>query len=413
MELFEKILGLPEFKVINVNKKYKDKIIIQVGAKCEKGMCPTCKKYSSTIHDRYEDLVRDISISGKIAYLKISKRVFFCFHCNKSFIERLNSVEIKHIYTKRYEKYIFENCLESSISAVSRIEKLPYDCIRGIYTRIGDICIEHLMKFNEDIEILGIDEISIRKGYQNFQAVVSNIGEGYVMEVLPDRKKETIVKYLKKLPRKAKIRIVFVSIDMWEGYLKATEEVLPNTTIVIDRFHVMKNLNASITRCRRNIQRKLPKKIRDKYKGYRWVLVKNEDNMSDEDIIKLKKMMVECPELKQLYNLKVEFQEIFERTRKAKVADKKLKRWERKVEGLHDIEMEKFLKLLNNWREWILNYFTSNKVTNAFVEGMNNKIKLLKRIGYGYRNKLNFRRRVLVECGYNNLSKNKKLIFLQ
>ena len=75
--------------------------------------------------------------------------------------------------------------------------------------------------------------------------------------------------------------------------------------------------------------------------------------------------------------------------------------------------MDGFLKLLNNWREWILNYLVSKKATNAFVEGMNNKIKVIKRLGYGYRNKMNFRRKVLIECGNNNLKKSKKLIFLR
>ena len=90
----------------------------------------------------------------------------------------------------------------------------------------------------------------------------------------------------------------------------------------------------------------------------------------------------------------------------------KLKEWEKKVAGLHNPEMDKFLNTLNNWREWILNYFVSKKATNAFVEGMNNKIKLIKRAGYGYRNKMNFRRKVLIECGYNNLRKSRKLVYL-
>ena len=111
---------------------------------------------------------------------------------------------------------------------VSRSEKLPYDCVRGIYTRIADICIEHLMTFKEEIEILGIDEISIRKGHKNYQAVISNISGGYVIDMLPDRKKGTVLKYLRNLPGRAKQRMVFVSIDMWEGYLTATQEALPN-----------------------------------------------------------------------------------------------------------------------------------------------------------------------------------------
>ncbi len=413
MEYVDKLLALREFKALHINTGYKKKIIIDLETRTKKMVCPKCNRYTSSIDHRYGQTVRDNSISGKEAHLRISKKVFHCNWCDYSFVEKLESVSPKHTYTKRYEQTIFEHCLESTVMNVSKVENLPYDCVRGIYTRIADICIEHLMTFRSEIEILGIDEISIRKGHKNFQAVISNIGGGYVVDMLPDRKKSTVVKYLENLPKTAKNRMVFVSMDMWEGYFNATREALPNTTIVIDRFHVMKNLNAAITSYRREIQRNLPKEHRDKYKGYRWVLVKNEENMEREDIAKLEKMMEDCPELKQLYDLKVQFQDIFNHTRKAERADMKLKVWEKKVAKLNDPYMDGFLRLLNNWREWILNYFVSNKVTNAFVEGMNNKIKVIKRVGYGYRNKMNFRRKVLVECGYNNLRKAKKLIFLR
>ncbi len=413
MESVEKLVGLPEFKALRINTSYKQKVIIDIETKTEKLKCPKCKKFTYSIDHRYQHNVRDNSISGKEAYLRIYKKVFYCNRCDYSFAEKLESVYPKHIYTNRYEQKIFESCLENTIMNVSRSENLSYDCVRGIYARIADICIEHLMTFKEEIEILGIDEISIRKGHKNFQAVISNIGGGYVIDMLPDRKKSTVVKFLQNLPKRAKKRIVFVSIDMWEGYFTATKEVLPDTTIVIDRFHVMKNLNAAITKCRRDIQRELPKELRDKYKGYRWVMVKNEENMDEEDKSKLEMMMKECPELKNLYELKVQFQDIFNHSRKSESADRKLKVWEKKVAKLKDPNMDSFLKLLNNWREWILNYFVSKKVTNAFVEGMNNKIKVIKRVGYGYRNKMNFRRKVLIECGYNNLKKSKKLIFLR
>ena len=413
MDWVGKLIGLSEFRVIGVDTRRVGEVTVEVETKTEKYECPKCRKPTSSIDHRYSHRVRDNSISGRRAYLAIRRKVFYCGLCDYAFTEKLESVRPRRVYTKRYERTIFERCLENTVANVSRSEKLPYDCVRGIYRRIADICVDHLLSFNEDIEILGIDEISIRKGHKNFQAVISNIGGGYVMDMLLDRKKATVVEYMRKLPQKTKKRIVFVSMDMWDGFFTATQEELPGTTIVIDRFHVMKNLNGAITSCRRAIQRNLPKELRDRYKGYRWILVKNEENMSEEDLSALEKMMDECPELKRLYELKVAFQEIFNRTRKTDTADRKLRAWEKKVAKLQDPDMEKFLKLLNNWREWILNYFVSKKVTNAFVEGMNNKIKVIKRMGYGYRNKMNFRRRVLVECGYNNLRKTQKLEFLR
>lgn len=409
----ETLLGLPEFSILKIKGTYKTKVVLEVETKKSIAKCPRCKKKTNKIDHRYTHTVRDNFISGKAVYLKIRKKVFYCHPCDYSFTELVDSVAHKRIYTKRFEITVFENCLENTISSVARNLKLPYDCVRGIYDRIADICIEHLMKQKNEIEILGIDEIAVRKGHKNYQAIVSNISGGHVIDVLPDRKQATVVEFLRKMPVKARKRVVFVSIDMWDGYFNAAQQVLPHTLIVIDRFHVMKNLNDAITRARRRVQRNLPKAEKDKYKGYRWLLVKNEENMTDDELSKLSKMLNECPELKSLYDLRVEFQTIFNRTRITQVADKKLRTWEKKVSKLDDKDMDIFLNLLSNWREWILNYFVSKKVTNAFVEGMNNKIKLIKRTGYGYRSKVNFRKKVLVECGYNNLPKSQKLLFLR
>ncbi len=413
MKMLEKIIGLKEFKINKVYTHYKRKIIIDVETKNKNYCCPKCKNYTESINHQFVHQVRDNSISNKDAFLNINRKVFYCNRCTYSFTEKLDSVKPRRIYTNRFEIKVFEDCLENSITRAAKSNHLTYDCVRGIYERIADVCVKHLLSLNEEIEILGIDEISIKKGHKDFQAVISNVGKGYVIEVLKDRKKETVVKYLQTLPIEAKKRIVFVSMDMWIGYFNAVNEEIKDTTIVIDRFHVMSNLNKAITSCRRNIQKRMPKDIKDKYKGYRWTILKNEDNMTEEDLERIKKMEKDCPELEKLYNLKTEFQNIFNHTRKVERADAKLKVWENKIRKLNDNDMDTFLITLTNWRKWILNYFASNKVTNGFVEGMNNKIKLIKRIGYGYNNKINFRRRVLVECGYNNLSKFKKLNFLR
>ena len=348
MKEFEKVFGLKEFVIQKINSKNKKSVILYVETKNNKATCSKCKRKTSSINHRYNQNARDVSIFGKKTILKINRKVYQCHRCNYAFTEKLDSIFPKRIYTKRFEKEIFESCLESSIQRVSKSLVLPYDCVDGIYKRIADKCIKHLMKFKEEIEILGIDEISIKKGHKDFQAVVSNIGKGYVMDMLPDRKKETVVNYLKKLPKTVKKRIVFVSMDMWDGYFYAAKEVLPNTKIVIDRFHVMKNLNAAITKCRRDIQRSLPKDLKDKYKNNRWVLVTNEENLKEEGIRQLKKMMKDCPELKELYDLKVEFQDIFDRTRKVEVARKKIEKWKKKIQKLKNEEMNKFIKLMDN-----------------------------------------------------------------
>jgi transposase len=399
---YDHILNLHELKVIKANF-FKKKIIFHIQSIEDKQVCPLCKEETDKIHSYFSQQLRDLSVSNRLVYLELTRRKFFCKKCTKIFTERFRSIEYKHIYTGRFEKYIFFSCFERSFSSVSRSEKIPYDCVRGIFQRYSKLSVDYLKKFDKTVRIIGLDEISIKKGHKDFQAIVSNINKGYVMEVLPDRKQETVIKYLQSLPKTTKRCIIYASIDMWEGYFNAIRQVLKKATIVIDRFHIMKNLNSAISKYRRKIQKCLPKELKDTYKGYRWILVKNEENMTEQQLIQLSEMKNNCPELKRIYDLRREFQAIFNRETSMYQARRKLALWEKKIEALGDDDMNVFLKTLCNWKEWILNYFSSGKLTNGFVEGMNNRIKLIKRVGYGYNNKDNFRLRVLVECGYDKL----------
>ena len=157
MELIEKIIGLKEFKIISVITRYTKKLIINVETRNIKYCCPKCNNFAYSINHRFNHYIRDVSISIKTTFLCISRKVFYCNPCGYSFTEKLHSVLPRHIYTKRFEQKVFEDCLENTITNVARLNKLTYDCVRGIYERIADKCIEHLMKYVDAIEILGID----------------------------------------------------------------------------------------------------------------------------------------------------------------------------------------------------------------------------------------------------------------
>ena len=248
--------------------------------------------------------------------------------------------------------------------------------------------------------MLGIDEISTRKGHRHFVCVITDIDRKQVIEVLENRLKDTVSAYLAALPQSVRKSIRYVSIDMWEGYYQAVVEALPRRVkVVVDRFHVMKQLNDALTKCRREIQRDMPKEERDELKGLRWILVRNETNLDEEQKAKLKELYEKCPELKTCHRLKEDFRNIFEKEKTRPKAKKKLQAWKRRARKTELKSIDAFLTTLDNWEEWILNYFSSGKITNGVVEGLNNKIKLIKRRGYGYRNNGNFRQPILVECG--------------
>ena len=187
---------------------------------------------------------------------------------------------------------------------------------------------------------------------------------------------------------------------MWEGYYEAAQEVLPKRVkIVIVRFHVMRQFNSTLTKYRRELQRAAPtKEAKENLKGPRWILVTNESNLEKEPKTRLKERYKAYLKLKTYHELKEEFRRIFEKETIRPEATSRLKNWKGRVRQTKLESMGKFINGFENCKESVLNYFNSGKATNKMVEELNNKIKLIKRCGYGYDNNGNFRQRILTEC---------------
>ena len=247
---------------------------------------------------------------------------------------------------------------------------------------------------------MNIDEIALEKGHGNFVLVLSAPEEGYVLDVLPDRARKTLEKWLDGLPPEVKKAIKIVNLDMWEPYTLAVKAKLPQARIVVDRFHVMKNLNHCLTLARREIQRNASNEVKEQLKGSRWVLVKNQKDLNEKQRAKLDSVYQVSPELKACHQLKEEFRTIFETVTDREKARIALPRWMKQVEEQNVTALQSFLVTLKNWFELILNYFIE-RWTNAFAEGINNKIKLIKRRAFGFTNFDHFRLRILVECAPN------------
>lgn len=392
------LLDFPSLRVAGYRKEA-DRIEVSVEFEKASAICPDCGVRSTRKHSETPVPVRDLACFGRPAYLLLPRRRFKCRHCGKPFTERLRFVEFGSSFTKRYEQYIYEQCHERSFTVVANQEGISDTLIRKVYDAYASRELQPRGR-PKTIRVLGIDEISTRKGHRHFVSIITDIDRRRVVEVLENRLKDTVIAYLRGLPESVRRSLRYVSIDMWEGYYQAVVEALPKRVkVVVDRFHVMSQLNEALTKCRREIQRGLPKKERDELKGLRWILVTNEANLNEEQRAKLKELYRNCPELKKCHKLKEDFRKIFDKEKTRPKAKRKLDAWKRRVRRTGLRSFDGFLTTLDNWEEWILNYFSSGKITNGVVEGLNNKIKLIKRRGYGYRNNGNFRQRILVECG--------------
>ncbi len=169
---------------------------------------------------------------------------------------------------------------------------------------------------------------------------------------------------------------------MWGGFPKVVQEVFPNANLVFDRFHVMKPVNEELNKVRKQTAMTI--------KGSKFILLKNGVDLSEAERMKLTSILECSKRLKLAYELKEEFREIFETCHTVEEGKSQLLLWLRKARTIYS----DVLTTIRNHLDGICNYFLS-RTTSGVMEGINNKLKLIKRQAYGFVNFDNFRARLL------------------
>jgi len=255
----------------------------------------------------------------------------------------------------------------------------------------------------QPVRRLGIDEVSLLKGRGNFVLVLYDLDTHEVLDVQPNRLKRTLEKYLEAHKDSVFAPLESVCIDMWSQYRDAVTKVFPGLSIVVDRFHVIKNLNECLDDCRREVARRIKEpEARKKWKQESRVILFRDmgKQLSRPDgKSELFRILGRDPtnELNRLYFLREEFRGIYELD-DSEVAKRELNNWLRRAQYLDSKHLSPFIQTVKNWKKNILNFIT-HRITNGVAEGLNNKIKLVKRIGYGMSSFVNFRLRILHTCG--------------
>jgi len=247
------------------------------------------------------------------------------------------------------------------------------------------------------VKVLCLDEIAQHKGHGSFLLIISAPELGLVLDVLPDRCKDTLEAWFDARGSEWCATVEVACADLWKPYHLAIAAKLPNARPIADRFHVMKSLNDAVTKLRRTIQREATDPVREVLKGCRWLLVKNRETLTDEERQELDTMFNASPALRECYMLKEDFRKLFDLPDRH-TASQSLDGWLKRARGTGHRAMLAFVRTVETWRDAILNYFDDHW-SNGFAEGVNNKIKLIKRRGYGYPNFEQFRLHILVAFG--------------
>ncbi|MHB8543337.1 MAG: ISL3 family transposase [Leptospirales bacterium] len=367
-------MNLPSYRVLQVNDADGD---YQVKAESisHPARCPHCGSDALVGFGRRENWIRDLPIHGKRVALSIDTRRFRCKACGKTFYESLPQVDSKRSMTVRLKLWLEKNSLRRPFTHLADETGVGNSTIRMVFDDYADHLRETL--HFETPEVLGIDEIHL---IRRSRAVFTNIPSCYVIEMLPDRNKTTVLRYLADLPDRKRIRCV--AIDMWRPYKEAIREALPGVPIVVDKFHVLKIANAALDAVRKTVGGTLHPEKRRSLMRYRHVLLKRFSDLNEVQRKRLDEWSRDVPVLAKAHQAKERFFDIYEAPSLSE-ASRRYKEWDDSLSLDIRPLFGSLLTAFQNWEEPILAYF-DHRVTNACTESASNLIRAVQRMERGY-----------------------------
>lgn len=244
----------------------------------------------------------------------------------------------------------------------------------------------------KQVRKLGIDEMSLRKGKGDYCCVLTDLERGIQLDILPDRKKATLIAHFEQLGEEVCAQIEHVACDMWGSYSDVVSVCFPNVRVTIDRFHVVKLLNEALDYIRKKLRKAQPKV--PVFKDLKWSLFKHPKKLSPAQQEALSHAFEQAPALEEAYMLRNSFHAIFDKATSKTVADQWISQWIEDVSFTGNSVWHKFIRTLQNWRASILN-FVETRITNAVTEGLNNLTRYFRRISFAIPNFEHMRLRVL------------------
>lgn len=351
--------------------------------------CPHCGTVTNQVHDYRSVTIKDIPLQYTRTLIRYRKRRYHCPSCGKHFNEPFSMVP-KHCQISLRLGMLAIHQL-GDMGSVSAVAKRLGVSVSSIFRRFYDVSYHRPAYLPA---VLSIDEFKGNAGGEKFQAVLTDPVHNRIFDILPTRKSYHLAEYIKGFPNRRAVQ--FVVMDMNRVYLDLARTWMPNATVVIDKFHVARYANWALENVRKRVQKEMHPSRRKYFKRSRWLLLKHRKNLKEEDADALTVMLSQSPDLAAAYHLKEKFYEFLHAATRQEAAQR-MRFFKLAAEISELKEFRACLTMLTNWSEYILNSF-DYPYSNGFTEGTNNKIKVIKRNAYGYRNFENFRNRILM-CG--------------
>lgn len=385
-----KMLGLQAFKVLGIIQEYKE-LYFKVISRRKTADCPYCLKRTNRLYGYLKNQkIKHIRIGERLSYLNLTKRRFYCQTCHKVFVERLTDIKYRNRISQHAKAQILTHLTDRSFKASSRQTGIGYHSqkrylIEKVKPFLWDWSNE--AAGNDNIA-LGIDEISF-SGHDMVRTI-TNITNKQLKTILPDDLQQTLILAIKNIPKDIKLKIKEVVMDLNGNSKSVIELYLPEADIVADRFHIIQDANNRISQERIPAQErvgrgfKIPKKLFEK----------NKEDLNDKEKIIIKQYFKSFPELKFYWRAKEKLRDMYH-MKSRKRAEMLLNSLITAMAYSYDRDLKQWARTLNFWKIPILNFF-NNRTTNGYTEGVNTKLKLVKRISYGFKNKEVFIRKAML-----------------
>jgi len=383
-------LDIPDVRVLQTSVNERGEIIITLESTKAGTACRKCGKWITKLHGQDEwVMIRHLPAFGRPSYLRYRPRRYQCLDCegHPTTTQSLDWQDASSPHSFAYDNHILLQLVHSTVEDVSVKEGLSYESVAGVLERRIAARVDWMEM--AEIELLGLDEIALRKGQGHYVTLITGRfreGEIVILGVLPGHEKAVVVEFLRLIPQRILQRVQAVCCDLWEAYTEAVREEIPSARIVADRFHVARHYREAADDLRKQelhrLKKELPPEAYQKLKGSMHAFRKNARDLNREERKTLKRFFQHTASAKQAYTLRERLTAIFDRSLSQKQAQAKLRRWVQQVResGLHCFD--RFLNLLDTWWQEITNYFIQRE-NSGFVEGFNNKVKVLKRRCYG------------------------------
>lgn len=353
--------------------------------------CVACGSRDVVLRGSSERLFRHLPIGRKEVWIQFAIPRVGCRNCGCVRQVKVEFADPRRGYTRAFARYVLELSRHMTVKHVAQHLRIGWDTVKEIQKTY---LVQHYARPPlKHLRRIAIDEIATRKGHV-YMTVVLDLESSVVVYVGDGKGADSLLPFWKRL-RASHARVEAVAIDMSEAYIKAVETHLPDAALVFDRFHIVKLLNSKLTQLRRELYREAKDKLhKDVLKGTRWLLLKHPENLDesrDEQTRLAEALKLNAP-LAAAYQLKEDLHQLWEQPHRDAAHDF-VTSWYQRAMASGIRVMQQFARTLAGALFGILNWFR-HRISTGPLEGVNNKIKTMKRQAYGFRDQEFFKLKI-------------------